>query len=279
MKRVLLLLPALAVAALALNWALARPSHDRAWRAEYARLPEVERLSDRVRLRNVRNWDYAPDGTPRARDWIDVEIDPAKLTGTYFLMEPFGSVDAIAHTMLAFAFEDGSAYVASIEARREEDESYDAVKAAVLPVFEYMFVWTTERDMYGNSEFVAGDALYMYELNLPPDQQRAVLDAMLAGTADLAARPRFYNTLFSNCTNVLARTINDVNKGAVPFHMAWYLPGYADEFLFERGFLKRAGGFARTRDAAHISPLVRAAYGESDPVAFSRALRDALQIR
>ncbi|KUF12545.1 lipoprotein N-acyltransferase Lnb domain-containing protein [Pseudoponticoccus marisrubri] len=267
------------VAGLWLNWQLATPSHDRNWRADHARLPQVSESDGIYRVENLRNWDYAPDGTPRAERWEDVAIDPDTLTQAYYLVEPFGDVDAIAHTMLSFAFEDGSAHVVSIEARREVGETYSAPKAAVLPIFEYMFLWTTERDMFGNSEFWAEDQLYLYPLDIPLEQQKAVLRAMLDETADLAAQPRWYNTLFSNCTNVLARTVNKLDPGAVPFDIAWILPGYSDEFLYEQGFIAQADSFETAEAQAHISPLIREFYALAEPRAFSTALREAMARR
>ncbi|WP_420326877.1 DUF4105 domain-containing protein [Mameliella sp.] len=274
MKRFLLLLPLIAIGGLVLNWQLTPPSHDRDWRADYSRLPGVARSGDTFRIENIRDWDYAEDGSVTRQEWITREIDPDGLSQAYFLVEPFGSIDAIAHTMLVFAFEDGSAYVASIEARREVGEAYSAPKAAVLPIFEYIFVWTTERDMYGNSEFMAGDELFLYPLDIPLAQQQAVLRAVIAETAEIQREPRWYNTLFSNCTNVLARTVNKIAPDAVPFDKAWFLTGYADEFLYAEGFIAPGESFEAVRDAALISPLIRELYDISDPVAFSRAFRE-----
>ena len=282
MKRILLFLLALIVlvpAGLWVNWQLHTPSHDRDWRADHSHLPEVAQQDGLYTLSNIRDWDYAEDGTPTREAWITRDIDPDSLAQAYFLVEPFGSVEAIAHTMLTFAFEDGSAYVASIEARREVGEVYSAPKAAVLPIFEYMFVWTTERDMYGNSEFMADDRLYLYPLTIPLEHQKAVLRAMLDETAEVQAEPRWYNTLFSNCTNVLARTVNRIDPKAVPLDKAWVLPGFSDTFLYEQGFIPTDRPFAEVEEGALISPLIRELYGIADPVAFSRALRERLAAR
>ena len=279
MKRVLLILLALIVlvpAGLWINWQLHRPSHDRDWRADHSRLPEVSQQDGLYTLANIRNWDYAPDGTVAREEWITRDIDPDSLTQAWFLVEPFGNMAAIAHTMLAFSFEDGSAYVASIEARREVGETYSAPKAAVLPIFEYMFVWTTERDMYGNSEFWAGDRLHLYPLTIPLDHQKAVLRAMLDETAEVQAEPRWYNTLFSNCTNVLARTVNKIDPDAVPFDKSWMLPGFSDDFLYEQRMIPTDRPLAQVEEEALISPLIRELYTIADPVAFSTALRERL---
>lgn len=273
MKRHFLFAPLVLIGGLSLNWHLWQPSHNRDWREDYSRLPEVTEQDGRFRLANIRDWDYARDGTVTRQDWLTREIDPDDLVQAGFLVEPFGGNAAIAHTMLVFTFADGASYVASIEARREVGEEYSAVKAALLPIFEYLFVWTTERDMYLNSEFMAGDQLYLYPLRLPPEQQKAVLAAMLRETAEVQAEPRWYNTLFSNCTNVLARTVNKIAPDAVPLDKAWVLTGHADEFLYGLGFFGTDLPFAEMEARAHISPVIRDLAGIGEATEFSRAFR------
>ncbi|MEX5728120.1 hypothetical protein Ga0609869_001473 [Rhodovulum iodosum] len=254
-------------------WLLSQPRNDRDWRADYARQPQVARGADAPVLRNIRNWSYAPDGTPTATPWIERALDPGALRQAWFVVEPFGPSPAIAHTMFAFEFEDGAVFVASIEARREVGESYSAVKAALLPIYEYIVVWTTERDMYANSEFVTGDQLFLYRLDIPLAHQRAILGAMIDRTEALQTQPRWYNTLFANCSNLLARVVNGLQAGAVPLHYSWILTGYADSYLHRLGYIGLGEGFATTERRAHISPLIPRAYGQTDPAAFSARLR------
>lgn len=276
MLKAMLKLFALVVLAAALGlwmfWQTKSPSHDRDWQALYERLPSVSQAGGAYRLRDVRNWRYAPDGTPEAA-WVDVTLDPDDLVTVSLVVEPFGNIRAVAHTMLAFEFGDGSAYVASVEARREVGEDYGGLKAGIVPMHEYMFVWATERDMYANSTYFTGDDLYFFPLSIPDESMKSVLIAMLEETAALEAKPRWYNTFLSNCTNVLARAINRKTPGAVPWNKAWYLPGYAAEFLFDQGLITSEGSFAELRERSYITPLVPGVYVNKTPAAFSRALR------
>ncbi|MGR3514868.1 MAG: lipoprotein N-acyltransferase Lnb domain-containing protein [Paracoccaceae bacterium] len=274
-KKVVLLCFGLLVvlaAGLWLNWQIATPSHDRNWQTLYARQPTVEQNGDLYEVTQVRNWTYGEAG--ETQEWMTVTLDPDQLTRVYFIEEPFGDIRAIAHTMLAFEFADGSAYVASVEARREVGEGFGGLKAGILPMHEYLVYWTTERDMYGNSTFFTGDDLYLFPLDLPPEAAKAVLLGMLAETETLETTPRWYNTFFSNCTNVLARAVNSVAEAAVPWDLAWYLPGYAAEFLYDQGVIAGEGSFAEVRAASHLTPRVAPAYDITDPVAFSRAIRE-----
>jgi len=279
MKRALLSIVVLILSAAAgfwINWQLAAPSHVRNWQLLYASLPRVSENSGRYTVSNIRDWSYAADGSPTP-GWTEATLDPAGLKRVWFIVEPFGEIKAIAHTMLSFEFTDGSAYVASVEARREVNEGYSGLKAGILPMHEYMFIWATERDMFANSTFYTGDDLYMYPLEISPEAARAVLVAMLEETDDLSRRPRWYNTFLSNCTNVLARAINDRTDGAVPWDLSWYLPGYAVEFLHEQGFIAPGADFSALEARSHITPHVLRVYGDGAPSGFSRRLREAWQ--
>lgn len=279
MKRALLSIVVLILSAAAgfwINWQIAAPSHVRNWQLLYASLPKVSEDSGRYTVSNIRDWTYAADGPPTP-SWTEATLDPAELERVWFIVEPFGEIKAIAHTMLSFEFADGSAYVASVEARREVGEGYGGLKAGILPMHEYMFIWATERDMFANSTFYTGDDLYMYPLELSPEAARAVLVAMLEETDDLSRRPRWYNTFLSNCTNVLAHAVNDRTAGAVPWDPSWYLPGYAAEFLHQQGYIAPDSDFASLEARSHITPHVLSVYGDGAPSGFSRRLRQAWQ--
>lgn len=101
-----------------LNWQLTPASHERDWRADYSRLPQVSEEGGVHRVENIREWGYAPDGAATRQEWIAREIDPGKLTHAYFLVEPFNANEAIAHTMLVFAFEGGAVTPTSFSMRR-----------------------------------------------------------------------------------------------------------------------------------------------------------------
>lgn len=282
MKRLLAIFLAalvLGAGAIAGLWILTFPSHDRDWIDDHARLTDMSSDGRLTHLQNVRDWRYADDGPPTARNWVDVAFDPADLRQVWFVVEPFTGSNAIAHTMMSFEFADGRAFVASIEARREKGEDYQAFRAALIPTFEYLVVWTTERDMFANSELWAKDDLYLYPLSIPLTQQRAVLDAVLERTKDVALHPRWYNTLFANCTNVLARAVNKVAPGAVPLDKAWVLTGYADDFLFRLGLIGPADTFADLEKQAFISPLIRPAFAAGGADGFSPTLRRLLAAR
>ncbi len=261
----------LVVAGLWTNWQLSTPRQDRDWQPLYATLPTVEGAAV-YQLTNVRNWVYRDDKTT-IPGWLDVTLDPGELVNIYLLVKPFGTMRAVAHTMLAFEFSDGAGYVASVEARREVGEDYGGLKAGVFPLHEYMIVWATERDMYLNNTVLGRHELYAYRLELTVAAKQAVLTSILDETRALQDQPRFYNTFLSNCTNVLARAVNKVLPDAVPWSIAWHLPGYAPDFLHRKGLIDAPNGMDALRDQSRITHVVESLTSVDDPVAFATAFR------
>ena len=113
---------------------------------------------------------------------------------------------------------------------------------------------------------------------MPRQTARAALRHFITRTNDLAARPRFYNTLFSNCTNELAKTVNDGGGGdIIPYHYSFVLTGFADRYLHRLGYLGESDiDFAAIRSAGHLNAIVRANAGASE-MAFSKAIRAGLE--
>jgi len=262
--------------ALAVVWVLLPASHDRDWREDYSRLPTVTFAEGSFTVANVRNWSYSLSGEAVSQEWRDVTIRKEDVATLFFVLEPFGDSAGIAHTMLAVTLQDGSGYVMSIEARREVGEDYHALQAALWPTYEYLFVWATERDMYGNSQYFANDDLYRYELDLNQDQVWVVVEAIARETQAVAEAPRWYNTLLANCTNVLARTLNRRTDARLSWDIARILPGYSAAYLYEAGLLAGDGELAELSETAYITPLIDQAYVATDPTDFSRSLQ-ALQ--
>lgn len=273
MSRLISLILLVGVGYLVASWHLLMPSHERDWAGGYRELPLVRETENGYRIEKLRNWSYDENGVTTQEQWIDIDIDPDTLERVWFVVEPFSNFEGVAHTMLSFEFADGDAYVYSVEARREVGESYQPFIAAVYPSFEYLGVWATERDMFVNSYFVADDDIYMYPLELATSSRRALLESVLAASQRLEAEPRWYNTLMANCTNVLARGVNQNNPGSLPLHYSWYLPGYAEEYLYGLGYISNEVSFEERKTAAYATERIIAAIDAPTPRDFSLSIR------
>jgi hypothetical protein len=82
--------------------------------------------------------------------------------------------------------------------------------------------------------------------------------------------PRFYNTLFANCTTTLIEHINRVLPTKVPFLQRRMMNGYTDHAAYENGWLAGHDSFDELRSKSNIN--ARALKADQDPD-FSREIR------
>lgn len=265
------------VAIVAIMLLVRTPSADRNWMEGVSRVSDARIEEDRVVITNVRDWQHAESGVV-SKGWIDeVRLPLDQLVRVWFVLDPYNDSPWTGHSQLTFEFLDGSAYVFSVEARREVNEKYSAFRGAFRE-YEMVYVWGTERDYVLESLVYLGRPLRLHPLNLSNADAKGLLKAVVGATHELALNPRFYNTLTANCTNVLAKTINERYPGRVPYDLAWNLPGLAEGFLIEEGYITTSKDLETARTFATLAPHKEAllAVASSSPQVFSRAVRDSL---
>jgi hypothetical protein len=254
--------------------ALSAPSSDRAWKLGLERSAVFTALEeDRWRLDNMRAFAFDEEG-PIETAWRSHELRADDLEAVWFFIEPFAGNDAFAHSYLSFEFGGDTDEVisVSVEARMEEGETYSAVKG-LMRAFELSYVWSTEKDIHSRIAVNLGHPLRAYRLALEPEHAKAILQHFIARTNALTTEPRFYNTLFSNCTNELAKAVNDAFPGALPWDWSFVLTGHSARHLHEKGYLEAAGAaFDTLRRQADIAGFVRRHFSLA-PDPFSAAWR------
>lgn len=255
-----------------------QPSHDRDWYDFYAETPDATITDTTVTLHNVRNWNHDSTGV-LSQEWLDtVPITITDIESVWFGLSRFGTSDLVGHSYLAFELTDGEVYMLSIEARREIDEQYGTFKG-LFNQFELWYGWGTERDFLSASLFLLDRPLEYYKLALTPKEAQAVFVAMAHQTAAVAHTPQFYNTLSANCTNLLAKTINNQYPGRLPYHPAWNLPGRTLQYLYNNDLLDSQHTLEQHQQHANVTthvPTLEAATSPT-PAEFSRLLRELLQ--
>ncbi len=254
------------------------PSNDRDWAEPFTRLARFTPQADgTLHLANLRDWTFDESG-PINRTWRDARFDSDQAAGLWFFMNIFPGSDRLAHTMLSFRFDTASGprhVVLSVEVRKRKGQTYSALRG-LFRTYEMMYVWSTERDALTDRALLRQEVLYGYRLNLTPQQVTEIFNAVVADTNALAATPRFYNTLTTNCTSALAAIVNKIRPGALPWHWSFILTGYADRYLHRLGYIGKPGAdIADLRSAARLNdPVAKAAAAEA--AAFSRLLRQSM---
>ena len=257
---------AVASAALLLWWASLRPSHDRVWADDVARLlrPHVE--DGRVVLHNVRNfrWRSRTDYDIR---WETREYDLSALRSIDLILS-YWTGPHIAHTLVSFGFEDGRYLTFSLEIRRERGEQYTPV-GGFFRRFEQVLVAADERDIVHLRTNVRHERTRLYRLNLSRPAIRALFLAFVEEAAALARRPRFYNTLTSNCTTVAFNLARGLSPG-LPLDYRVLLSGHLAEYAHDQGALTPGYDYATLRERGYISERARHAGDGED---YSRVIR------
>ncbi len=253
------------------------PKADSTWLPEQARTATADIASTMITIHNVRDWTYNESG-PLTHDWHDLTVDTTEITRAWFLLEPFSAIKAIGHTFLSFEFADGTVLSFSVEAKREVGEEYSALKGQ-FNAYELSYQWGTERDFVTRRLIYLDHPLRLYPLELPPEAAQALFRSLAEETNALAGKPRFYNTLLANCTNVLATLVNRHYPGTLPYDLSWNLTGLSDGYLMREGLIATEGRMdTEARDAADLTPYREdiARIATSSPEAFSARIRALL---
>jgi hypothetical protein len=255
-----------------LAWYLSlRPSNDRDWGPDVARLAWAEVEGSRATVHNVRNFDYRSetDFTPA---WEDRTYDMDALRTADLILVHWGS-DAIAHAIVSFEFADGGHLAVSIETRKERGESYSAVQG-FFRQYELTYVFADERDVLRVRTAYRKEDVYLYRTRLAPPQARAMLLSYLAKADGLRREPEWYNALTTNCaTDVLPHA----RAGGAKGRMSWEIlaSGYAARQAYRNGALDDSMPFDELRSRSRVNDAAAAAGRAPD---FSARIRAALPV-
>jgi hypothetical protein len=266
-------LPVFAVALVAVGfwWSSIKPSNERDWQPEVAKLAYATINGDLVTVHNIRNFDYRTetDFTPAYYDkTFDLKkLDSVDLVAVYW-MGP-----AIAHLFLSFGFGDDHLAI-SIEARKEKGEGYSSTKG-FFRQYELYYVVADERDVIRvrtNYRKDPPEDVYVYPLRVPRENMRRIFLEYMRKLNDLREHPEFYNTLTTNCTTAILMNTR-VNPGSLPLSWKVIVSGYAPAYVYESGRMNRSLPFEELQHRSLVNAAGQAADQAPD---FSRRIRAGL---
>ena len=262
----------LCVFAIVIFWfLLIPPSNDRNWQPDVARLAWAEIDGDRIRVHNIRNFDYRSE-TDYTPAYYNKQFDLRQLEAVD-VVAVYWMGPAIAHVFLSFGFTGGDYLAISIEARKEKGEGYSTIKG-FFRQYELYYVVADERDVIRlrtNYRHDPPEEVYVYRAQngTIENGRRLFLEYMITLNA-LKARPEFYNTLTTNCTtNIWLNT--RFNPNLLPFSWKILASGYGPEYLYETGLMDTSVPFPELEKRAHINDRAHAADTAAD---FSFRIRD-----
>lgn len=232
------------------------PSNSRDWKPEHAVMPSAEFNGNAVHVQNIRNFSYqsADEFTP---DYYDGTFDLNKIESVWFVLSPFvPGWRGPAHSFLSFGFSDSQFVCISVEARKEQGESYSILKGLVNS-YELIYVIGDERDLIGLRAVYWDDPVYVFPIKTGKDRIRALFVDMLERANKLKQAPEFYNTLTSSCTTNLYEHADKLNPNKWSFSWKLILPGYADELIYDKGILDTELSLEESRKRFRVNDLAK----------------------
>jgi hypothetical protein len=249
------------------------PTNDRNWQpdvAELARGTLDPADPSRITIENVRNFDWvtATEAQPRweRRSYNLDAIESVDLVLTYW------AGPAIAHTMVSFGFSDGEYLIFSVGIRPSDGEAYSSL-AGFFKSYELILTAADERDAIGlRTSVQEGNRVHLYRVRMPRERMRGLFREYVDFANRLGEEPRFYRTLFANCTTIVWNLVRRVDPG-LPLDYRLLLSGYLPELLYDRGSLDMRFTLPELKSMSLLPANVPRTLGGP---AYSAALRTAL---
>jgi hypothetical protein len=244
---------ALAFVVLVIWWLRIKPSNDRDWADDLARMTTGVVTGDRVTLSNVRYFDWRTR-TDYTQHWETRAYD-LHLLSSVDLVLSYWSLPAIAHVLISFGFDDGQHVVFSVEIRRERTESFSKV-GGFFKEFELSILACDERDVIRLRTNVRNEDVYLYRIRMRPDRIRSLFLAYVEQANELARTPRFYNTITVNCTTLVYQMMRRI-VGRLPLDIRLLLSGYLPGYVYKVGGLDPQRSLAELRALGRITERAR----------------------
>ena len=251
------------------GWLLIPASNNRQWQPEVAVLCHADINGDDITIYNIRNFDYRSkkDFTPR---YYDKTFSLSQLQTVDLYLVSWGPT-LIAHTMMSFGFGEQGYVCISIETRKEQGESYSAVKG-FFKQYELIYIVADERDLVRLRTNYRDEEVYLYRLKSNPDVIREVFLDYFKQINKLAEKPQWYNALTHNCTTTIRGHTRPYTKNR-PFDWRMLANGYLDQMLYERKVVDTSISFEELKKQVHINDKAVTLDANQN---FSRCIRDGL---
>ncbi|WP_223428759.1 lipoprotein N-acyltransferase Lnb domain-containing protein [Tateyamaria pelophila] len=224
---------AISMLAIVVWWNTLIPPVDGNWPADVSRQVTGTIDGDILTLHNVRafNWRTAEDFTEK---WVTRTYDLSTIDSADIFLS-FWAGPSMAHFMLSFGFEDGRYVTFSNEVRRSIGGSFSPV-ADFFKANPIIMIASEEYDIVGLRSNVRKERVQLFRLKTDAAQRREYVEAYVSTVNELAEKPRWFNSAFTNCSStaiLLARHIG----AQLPTDWRLLINGYMPEYLYERGAL------------------------------------------
>jgi len=203
----------------------------------------------------VRNFDWR-SSTDYTQRWETRSYDLDHLESLDMILS-YWTIQAIAHVLISFGFDDGSHVVFSVEIRPERGESYSSI-GGFFKEFELSILAADERDVIRVRTNVRGEDDYLYRIQMPREDMRSLFLAYVGQANSLVRTPRFYNTVTVNCTTLIYHMMKRID-GNLPLDYRLLFSGYLPGYVYKVGGLDQRYTLGQLRSLGRITDRARSA--------------------
>ena len=205
------------------------------WQKPWLHRPHAVFSDSKVTINFVRDFIYRTANDYDV-NYTNMTVDLEKVTALDVILSHWDGMANVAHTMISFSFADGQYLAFSMETRLPQN-----IRQGFLPglykQYGLIMVLGTEEDIFKLRTDFRKEELFLYRTNATPEQAEKLFRKLLCNLTEMHRTPRYYNSIFSNCTTSLVPLLREIDP-AIRNDLRMLFNGYSDELLFELGFLR-----------------------------------------
>ena len=221
----------------ALLYVFIQPKQMSNWVPEHSLLPTIVMDKNKVLVKNIRDFNWKSNNAEQQtkEQHINMQFELKDIVTLKAVVSHFSAISEIAHVFIIFGLEDGREIGVSIEARREEGESF-SIQGGLLAQFEIIYILATPEDLLGIRK-LNKESIHVYPIKATPQKIQALFTLIAKQVNELSKSPSMYHLFFKNCTNQLVKEVSVLTDEQYPWFFQTLAPGKTGEILFDLGLI------------------------------------------
>ncbi|STZ08308.1 Uncharacterised protein [Moraxella caprae] len=231
-----------------------KPSNDRVWQNEFRHQFTYTQNNNIITINNVRDFDW--HGDTYTERWDTRTYNLNHLSSLDMISTTWGN-DNIAHIMVSFGFDDGAGntdrLVFSVETREEVGEEFSTI-GGFFRMYDLSIIAGDERDLIYTRTNIRNEQVSVYPILYDKEKIKNLFLTYLDYGHRLNDTPKFYHSLFSNCTTVIYKMASQIDD--VPMDYRIIVSGRLADYLYDKGVIDNKHELTVWKKSAFTNPKV-----------------------